>query len=308
MLAVFERVDIGLVGRILALATESTEVRLIEFQNQFAGDGAVPDASIRGSFHYLFEVKTARGSLDADQLRGHLRQFDGTAQDQILFAITPDAEIPAAASAVASEDGRLVWLNFAALDEAIGNVLEQDGALVSDRERYLLHELRLLFESDGLLAPLEDVIVVAARTAWPQYLEYGAYICLPGRPIRQGMSRMGFYTAKAIKPLFPTIRSRAVITVTDEAAAELAASGHLFANEFASLIRRLLADRHDLVGAEAGVLLLSPPDSPDTVRLDHDIVHTGSGAWTQYQRYVRSSVIEAGTALTTDQLAAKSAQ
>ena len=49
--------------------------------------------------------------------------------------------------------------------------------LVSEQVQFLLTELVALYEADGLLSPNDDTVVVAAKSAWGDYLTYGAYVC-----------------------------------------------------------------------------------------------------------------------------------
>ena len=151
------------------------------------------------NFHYRFEVKTDRNAVRKSQLVGHLSQLRPTAQLQRLYLLTPDVEPPPEVEQVG--DDRLVWLSFADLDQAIGALLHDQDERVSDRAEFLLHELQRLFEADGLLAPPEGIVVVAARRAYPEYLRRSAYVCQVGR-FRAGIERIGFYTQKAIQPEF----------------------------------------------------------------------------------------------------------
>ncbi len=176
VLAVLERVDLALVERLLGAASGESSVEMVRFVNQpGGGEGSVPDASISASFHYLFEVKTVRGAISSDQLKRHLAQLNRSAEIQRLYVLTPDAEPPPEVEEIG--DDRLVWLSFAGLDQAIGDLLGDRDAMVSEREQFLLRELQRLFEEDELLAPAEDTVVVAARNAYPEYLRLSAYLC-----------------------------------------------------------------------------------------------------------------------------------
>ena len=96
MLAVFERIDLALVERLLGAASGESELQMVEFRNQDAGDESVPDASISADFRYLFEVKTERTSaVDETQLRNHLTSLAGHGCER-LFVLTPDVDEPRA--------------------------------------------------------------------------------------------------------------------------------------------------------------------------------------------------------------------
>lgn len=47
-------------------------------------------------------------------------------------------------------------------------------------------------------------VVVAAREAWPFYLDHNAYICRPGRFFRQ-ISHIGFYAESAVQTEMPKV-------------------------------------------------------------------------------------------------------
>ncbi|GHD34402.1 hypothetical protein GCM10007147_39950 [Nocardiopsis kunsanensis] len=56
-----------------------------------------------------------------------------------------------------------------------------------------------MFDNDGLLTS-DEVVVVAASQAYPEYLKSSDYICEPGRAFREGLSHMGFYAQQAPQP------------------------------------------------------------------------------------------------------------
>ncbi|MEU3308419.1 hypothetical protein [Nocardiopsis sp. NPDC006832] len=117
MLAVFERIGLSLVEEILAKASGEATLETVTFTNQpKANKGSVPDTRISADFTYLFEVMTVRGTVDAQQLESHLENLE-EGPGRHLFVLTPDPERPAAVEVV--RDRRVVWFNFAALDDAI---------------------------------------------------------------------------------------------------------------------------------------------------------------------------------------------
>src|SRR5580692_1208459 len=118
IIAVLERVDIGVVERLLSAATGEANLPLVSFVNQVAAtDGSVPDAGIYGNFRYLFEVKTTARALNARQLEEHLAHLDGSFANERLFVLTSDPEEPSIVTQLG--EGRLAWLNFQGLDQAI---------------------------------------------------------------------------------------------------------------------------------------------------------------------------------------------
>ena len=52
----------------------------------------------------------------------------------------------------------------------------------------------------------DDVVIVAARIAYLEYLDLCAYICQAGRAFRTGLTHMGFYANAAIQVHIPLIR------------------------------------------------------------------------------------------------------
>ena len=90
---------------------------------------------------------------------------------------------------------------------------------MSEQARFLLRELQALLIDDGLVDS-DEVVVVAARFAYPEYLKRGLYICQAGRSFRGGLTHLGFYAEGAIQTHVPRIRHREdLITFTHETAA-----------------------------------------------------------------------------------------
>jgi hypothetical protein len=291
MLAVFERIDASTVERLLTAASQESTLPFVGFRNQPAARASVPDAAIWASFHYLFEIKVERAALSADQLLRHLKILDGKYAHELLFVITPDAGRPEVVDAV--NDGRLVWLSFRDLDQAIAELLSDPTELVSSQARFLLHELRALFAEEGLTHN-DDTVVVAARNAYPEFLRIGAYICQPGRSFRAGIERMAFYADGAIQTPVPRIRFRRDdVIFTPGGIQELSRSDEPLDQELGKLISDELLDRNRR-DQPWQVFLLTRQDSPDTIQLPRPIRNTttdrnGRGwAWTLSQRYVRA--------------------
>ena len=203
MLAVFERVDASILERLLAGASGESSLTFVRFVNQVGGvAGSVPDAAISASFHYLFEVKTELDALRRKQLESHLAGLTGAFKDERLFVITPDPEQPRLIEDLA--DMPITWFNFARLNQAIDELLDDRTELISEQSRFLLRELQALFEHEGLLEQL-DTVVVAARAAYPEYGRHSAYVCQTGRAFRKGLRRMAFYTGGEIQREAPEI-------------------------------------------------------------------------------------------------------
>jgi hypothetical protein len=304
MLAVFERVDLSLLETILASAAGESSLSMVTFVNQPPGKGhSVPDARISARFAYWFEVKTVRNALRSHQLFEHLASL-GTEGDERLFVITPDAEQPAVVAQLG--DRRLIWFNFRSLYDAIERSSADPVSGVSESNRFLLRELEALLVEDGLIDN-DDVVVVAARFAYPEYLARGLYICQAKRAFRDGITHMGFYAGSAIQVHLPRIRHQEdfVVFTSEEAAARRGRS------ETDRLIGAAIEADLQAGAREDGkpyqVFLLSARDDPDTVRLPNPIrndtvAESGRGwAWTMSQRYVSlADLTRPGVSVTSD--------
>jgi hypothetical protein len=305
IMAVLERIDLGVVERLLSAATGEATLPLVSFQNQVvAKDLSVPDAGISANFRYLFEVKTAPHALNAKQLKNHLKHLHGSFGDERLFLLTPDAEEPSVLTQL--DDARLTWLNFQGLDQAIDELLRGETELLGEQTRFLLYELRALFDHEGLLGQ-EDTVVVAARHAYPEYLRTASYTCQPGRAFREGVTRMGFYYSGAIQPEVPLIRHRRDnVTFSGDNVVALRETGEPFDAELAALIPLLLDTGSRVPGQLYQVFLLSPADDEATLRLAAPIKNTTTDhkgkpwAWTMGQRYTQSGVLAQGPKSTTE--------
>ncbi|MFN0281303.1 MAG: hypothetical protein ACKVZ6_04965 [Kineosporiaceae bacterium] len=311
-MAVFERIDLALVTDLLGAASGAgSELRTVSFENQVTGDASVPDARISGHFTWLFETKTVRGGYNAEghdrqQLRGHARLLESD-PDALLFVLTPDPVRPAWFSTL---DGvqdtvrpRVLWVGFRDLAEAINQAVTDPRRLLGEQTRFLLDELVRLYETDGLLST-DDTVVVAARTAWPEYQRISAYVCQPNRAFRDGLTQLAFYAEGQIQPVVPRIlRHEVAVPFTDHEAERLDDAGD---PEVATVIRALLAAGTRVDGDAYDVLLLTGPDDAATIRLPQPVVNdttTASGkpwAWTLGQRYTRLEVLRSGVRRTSE--------
>jgi hypothetical protein len=296
MLAVFERVDLGVVEELFAAASGESSLVFVTFANQVASHASsIPDAAIEANFRYLFEVKTVADAVDRLQLEGHLESLDGAFADERLFVITPDVAQPDRVTEIG--DPRLVWFNFVSLSQAIDGVLNDPMVPISEQARFLLRELQALFLHEGLLAH-QDVVVVAARRAYPEYLNLSAYICAAGRSFRRGVRRMGFYTNNAIQPEVPKILGcKDNVLMTRDAARALASSAEELDREIAHLIDERLDQNPYAEGYLSKIFVLSSRIDPRTIKLPHPIRnaavdrHGDPTPWTQGQRYTNSDVL-----------------
>jgi hypothetical protein len=168
--------------------------------------------------------------------------------------------------------------------------------VISEREAFLLRELQSMLMAEGLVVSANDVVVVPARNAWPEYEQYYAYVCQPDRSFQQ-VTRMAFYAHGHIHPHVPLILE----------SHEHVEFGHgKYKGQLGELVTTLLNAGKREVGTAYKVVFLSAPDSPDTLKLDGSIRNdlkskTGkTTAFTQNQRYVSSERLK--TAKTTSDL------
>ncbi|MEX2215886.1 MAG: hypothetical protein WD768_17375 [Phycisphaeraceae bacterium] len=273
--------------RLLGAILEQSEFELIRFKNQPSKGGTgVPDGIIQSSLRVLLETKAVRGGVGTAQLERHRDRLNSASEAvKILLVLTPDAERPLAVDQM--NDHRVVWASFARVDQAIDEILEDKYEVISEREAYLLRELQSMFTAEGLLGNTSDVVIVAARNAWPEYNELHAYVCQPNRTF-QRVSRMGFYSAGVIYACVPKIRES-----YDEV--EMRIDAHK--GDLGKLVNRLVKEGRRPEGVMNKVMLLSSPDSSDTLKLTRPIPNdkrskTGKPtAFTMGQRYVSSDIL-----------------
>lgn len=152
----------------------------------------------------------------------------------------------------------------------------------------------------------QDVVVVAARSAYAEYLEASAYVCQPGRGFRPTATRLGFYFDRLIRREVPQIlHVRDQVPWSAEHAAELRQRDEEHDSAVADLIERSFAPGSTWFGKRPNqtydrfkVLLLSAPEDARTLVLPDAILHSGASAFTMGQRYVGSEVLAAGPATT----------
>lgn len=287
ILAVLKSLALSRIERLLAAILEQSEFELIRFQNQPSkGADGVPDAIIHASLRLLIETKTDRNGVRRPQIDRHLTRLNkATETVQLLLVLTPDDVRPTALDDV--NDQRVAWSSFAVLDQAIDEMLDDSHEVVSEREAFLLRELQSMLEAEGLLANPNDVVIVAARSAWPEYNEFHAYVCQPNRSFQQ-VARLGFYSKGVIYPLVPKI-----LEVHDDV--EMVQGKHT--DKLGKLVDHLVTSSLRLTDQRYKVILLSPPDSSSTLKLDAEIPNdkrSKSGkptAFTMGQRYVSSKAL-----------------
>ena len=311
-LAVFERIGLDLVAELLATAGQlGDDLATVTYDNQVRNEGAIPDAQIQGRFVWLFETKTERGAYQGEghgrlQAREHAKQLVDDPHAW-LFVLTPD---PVQPEWLREPDGipedvwdRVVWIGFRELADAMTAVVQDAKRLLPEQTRFLLNELVALYETDGLLTS-DDTVVVAARSAWPEYLKTAAYVCQANRAFKEGLTHMGFYVGGAIETAVPRIESKHPgVLFSESEAARLRAVGQ---TRLADLIDGLLATSDREEGKAYDVYLLSASSAEATVTLSYRILNdtvTAAGrpwAWTLGQRYTSVSKLCSGARKTSE--------
>jgi hypothetical protein len=287
ILAVLKSLSLGRMERILGALLEQSEFVLVSFQNQPSkGKKSVPDGEILSSCRILIETKIKRNTVRAQQLQYHLSQLDGSGEAvQVLLVITPDQSRPAAFEKLIDPNGRTAWTSFAALDQAIDEVLGDDSEVVSEREAFLLRELQTMLAEEHLIGSESDVVVVAARHAWPEYERCHAYVCQPKRAFKP-VRRIAFYSEGHVYPLVPLI-----LEVHDE----IVLDRNQHNGRLGEIVHQLIDDiprSKKEVGHSYKFFLLSAPDADSTIKLEMPIpndIHSKTGqptAFTMGQRYV----------------------
>ena len=151
----------------------------------------------------------------------------------------------------------------------------------------------------------DRVVVVAARFALDEYLKYSAYICQPHRSF-QPCVRMAFYAKNKIDRRIPKILGQIEALSRDEIETRTDLTDIDKARLRTLLTKMESARSEEWSKHKLKIVFLSPPDSPDTLVLSHDIANNltaGSGrgtAFTRGQRYVSLARLEKGPKTTSE--------
>lgn len=285
ILAVLKSLAIPRTERLLQSLVGDISSEFFRFSNQPSGNaGSVPDARISANFRIDIETKVRLNSVNETQVSNHLSSLKKAKEStRLLILLTPDRTEPDLMQKFC--DKPVVWRSFSELDSAIDELLEDSTEVVSEREAFLLRELQQMLHAEKLLKPANNVLVVPARNAWPEYLEYHAYVCQPNRTF-QDVDYLAFYADGEIKP-----KVAKILEVEEEV---VIAPDCVPRTEFRHLVKKLVANKARETGATNKILLLSSPDDADTVDLGRAVPNNlttskASGrtvAFTQNQRYV----------------------
>src|SRR5262245_53604744 len=114
---------------------------------------------------------------------------------------------------------------------------------------------------------MQEVLIVAANRALPDYLKLAAYFCQPGRTFRP-TTHMAFYADGAVQPFVPMILdSFRAVPVTEQGIRGLQRIRAEAQQRLLELLPRLGHGGTPEPGKTQGVMLLSPHDDPRTIRL-----------------------------------------
>lgn len=146
-----------------------------------------------------------------------------------------------------------------------------------------------------------DTVIVAANTAYGEYLKYHAYVCQPDRPFRRDVRWMGFYANEAIqKEVGEILYVWDRVSFSVDEVNRLRQSGDDVHEKLATLIEKLVRDTTRRWNEDFKVFLLAPPTDDRTQKLQREVRnasvdHKGTGrAWTQHQRYTRLDALMSG--------------
>lgn len=320
ILAVFERISFALLERILQIICEEPNESLLEIKNQIKpkGSNAIPDGAIQASFAYWIETKVVPGTVDKDQLERHLKALEQhpNASKKKLIVLSPDTLQPQVVTDL--NDKHVVWANFNTLTNAISEVLSlnenwltNNFSLATEQEKVLLRELVQMFLAERLLDSdrSDSVLIVPARQAIEDYMNYSAYLCQPNRSF-QNVQYLGFYRMGAIyqriaKILSPPIES---ILLTEEGIQSCEGLDSATVSRLQVLVIKLHKDNSDRYDGTMKVFFLSASDDSETIKLAQDIqndLKSFSGrtsAFTMGQRYVSLASLKKNPKTTTELL------
>ncbi len=328
ILAVFERISFSLVERILQILCGEPNLPLLEIKNQIKSRKAdsVPDGAVQASFAYWIETKVVQNAIGLDhlledgrsvnrQLKAHLDALKGlkNAEKKKLLVLTPDYEEPQAIASLNSD--LVVWASFNDLYSAIAEITATDESwltssfsLPSEQERFLLRELVQMLLAEGLInsGKSDAVLIVPARQAIFDYREFSVYVCQSNRSF-QPVEHIGFYHNGMIDRHIAKVIGQPIeeVNLTLEAIEDSELDTEI--KEKLRLIVNKMKDSKSLRYEDTlKVFFLSPPDSPDTIKLIQDIkndLRNQAGrpfAFVQGQLYVALSALQRNQSTTTE--------
>ena len=187
----------------------NTDLIMITDQPSRNGKG-IPDAIIASSFMVIVEAKMPGNGFNRKQMEGHANRLrvDESHSKRVLIFLTDKDDEPDFTAWKSEQSDRDLFrhVSFAQLYDTLDSLVQNGAIALSDTEEFLLKNLLLMFEAEGLLGRPEDTVVVAAGDTYEANIKYGVYICQPGRSFRD-VEHIGFYKDGEIKPMFLCVGS-----------------------------------------------------------------------------------------------------
>lgn len=189
-------------NKIIRFILDNEKFDVVEKKNQYKTDkySSVPDYMIRSKFNILVETKNKSGLINEKQIKEHIKVLeDEVCGNDYLLVLTPDGERPPLLDKVG--DDRICWCSFESIYDFIDSeILNNSSIFVSEHEVYLLKHIMQFFREENLCKVVKkEVVIVAAKGAWPEYEKFSAYIC----PVNRNFSNIeyiAFYAGNEIKP------------------------------------------------------------------------------------------------------------
>lgn len=277
IIQVLKHLPVNVVEHFLAMFSESETQGFIKFINQPKGDGSIPDAEISAKFTIYFETKIEANSINPGQLEKHLDFSKKTGS--VLVYLTPDNSKPKEL-----ESKAVVWKSFQDLHDLISELISDPSLILSERDQFLFRNLQDFIEESDLLPAIDEVVIVAASTAWPVYQKHGIYVCQANRSFRD-VKLIGFYADGKIQTKIAEISC--VVDLLDFSEIE-----KIDDPVFKEKLQSWLKDNDWAKNEKLKVFNLSSADDDKTKILPNPVVNnliskSGRGtAFTQGQRYV----------------------
>ena len=202
-LSVLEHLNTKTLLNFLELLLDDSSITLIEFKNQYKIGDSVPDGRIAANFEYLIETKITTNKVNENQIERHCQ---GEWPDhKRLILLTPHLDDPTKTFEKEELKSKVTWANFDKVVETIDEILK-DPLLLQDREVFLMDQLKDFITKMGLLKEdnTDQVLIIPAKRAWPNYEKFGIYRCQVGRYFKPS-GYLGFYYDKAIQTTLPRI-------------------------------------------------------------------------------------------------------
>lgn len=293
---VLQHLPFWAVNQILTSLIEEEDKNLFSFMPQVRNrpeQGSVYDYYISANISIGVETKIVCDSIVEDQIQRHIEGFKNEKGDKCVLVLTPcERDKENILEIQNNTNVKLIHKTFYDLKETISEVLANE--YVCSDTMFLVSNLYKLFEEKGLLPVKDQVVVVPARLAWNEYLQWGedsfysAYICQPNRYFRD-VDYIAFYHEGVVKNKIAKIYN----FVEEIGYGER----DNIPNEFPDDIEKYLSgilDNEDIWEDRTRnkIMILSSEKNENTVKLDNDIVNECVNregdrpvAYVQNQRY-----------------------